>query len=70
MIAAARGAWQAVGACGYLRVDVRLDPAGTPRVIDVNANPELSPGVGMHRAVREAGWAWERFVRQLIEWAT
>ena len=68
--AAARGAWRAVGACGYLRVDVRLDHAGTPRVIDVNANPELSPGVGMHRAVTEAGWTWERFVRQQIEWAT
>jgi D-alanine-D-alanine ligase len=69
VIASARGAWQAVGARGYLRVDVRLDNAATPRVIDVNANPELSPGVGMHRAVTEAGWTWERFVRQLIDWA-
>ena len=57
------------GACGYLRVDVRLDHAGTPRVIDVNANPELSPEVGMHRAVTEAGWAWKRFVRHQVEWA-
>jgi D-alanine-D-alanine ligase len=69
IIAAARGAWHAVGASGYLRVDVRLDGAGAPRVIDVNANPEMSPEVGMHRAVTEAGWTWERFVRQQIEWA-
>lgn len=69
VLLAARGAWQAVGACGYLRVDVRLDAAGTPRVIDVNANPELSPEVGIHRAVEEAGWTWERFVRLQIEWA-
>ena len=41
LITTARGAWQAVAGCGYLRVDVRLDHSGTPRVIDVNANPEL-----------------------------
>ena len=28
-----------------------------------------STGVGIHRAVREAGWSWERFVKQQIEWA-
>jgi len=69
VVAAARGAWSAVDARGYLRVDVRLDTAGAPRVIDVNANPELSPEVGMHRAVTEAGWRWEQFVRRQIEWA-
>jgi D-alanine-D-alanine ligase len=69
VLGVARGAWAAVGACSYLRVDVRLDGEGTPRVIDVNANPELSPEVGMHRAVTEAGWTWEQFVRCQIEWA-
>lgn len=69
IVAAAKDAWHAVGACGYLRVDLRLDAVGAPRVIDVNANPELSPEVGMHRAVTETGWTWERFVRQQIEWA-
>jgi D-alanine-D-alanine ligase len=70
LVAAARGAWKAVGACGYLRVDLRLDRDDSPRVIDVNANPEMSPEVGMHRAVTEAGWTWERFVRCQIEWAS
>jgi D-alanine-D-alanine ligase len=69
ILAAAKDAWHAVNACGYLRVDLRLDDSGRPRVIDVNANPELSPEVGMHRAVTEAGWIWEGFVRQQIEWA-
>lgn len=69
VIAAARGAWRVVGARGYLRVDIRLDATGEPRVLDVNPNPELSPGVGIYRAVREAGWGWERFVRQQLEWA-
>lgn len=69
LLAAARGAWHAVGASGYLRVDVRLDASGEPKIIDVNANPELSPEDGMHRAVTEAGWTWEQFVRRQIEWA-
>jgi D-alanine-D-alanine ligase len=69
IIAAARGAWMAVAGRGYMRVDVRLDAAGSPRVLDVNPNPELGPGVGICRAAQEAGWTWERFVRQQIAWA-
>ena len=68
VIAAARGAWGAVSARGYLSVDIRLDAGGVPRVLDVNPNPELWPD-GIYRAVIEAGWSWERFVRQQLEWA-
>lgn len=66
---AARGAWRIAEVRGYLRVDVRLDADGVARVLDVNPNPELTPGAGIHRAVIEAGWTWERFVRKLVEWA-
>lgn len=69
VIEVARGAWRAAGARGYLRVDIRLNEAGAPHVLDVNPNPELSPGVGIYRAATEAGWSWERFVRQQVEWA-
>lgn len=69
VLKAAKDTWNAVDACGYLRVDVRLDDEGSPRVIDVNANPELSPEVGMHRAVKETTWSWEHFVHRQIEWA-
>ena len=69
VLAAAEGAWRAVEVRGYLRVDVRLDAEGRPRVLDVNPNPELAPEVGIHRAVTEAGWTWERFVHQQIAWA-
>jgi D-alanine-D-alanine ligase len=70
IVDAASGAWRVVEARGYLRVDVRLDAAGCPRVLDVNPNPELTPGVGMHRAVLEAGWEWPHFIRQQVEWAS
>ena len=68
VLAAARGAWRAVGARGYLRLDIRLDSAGEPRVLDVNPNPAIWPWTGLHRAVLEAGWTWERFVRLQVGW--
>jgi D-alanine-D-alanine ligase len=61
--------WLAVDARGYLRLDIRLDPDGQPRVIDANPNAELGPNAGINRAAREAGWDWSRFVRQQVEWA-
>ena len=69
VIATARGAWRAAEARGYIRVDVRLDASGMPRALDVNPNPEITPGVGINRAVIEAGWTWAEFVRKQIEWA-
>jgi D-alanine-D-alanine ligase len=69
IVAAAQGAWRAVGARGYARIDVRLDAAGRPHVLDVNPNPEIGPEVGIHRAVLEAGWTWPRFVNAQLAWA-
>ncbi len=66
---AARSAWMATDARGYLRVDVRQDPEGTPRVMDVNPNPALSPGIGVGRAAVESGWTWAQLVAQLVQWA-
>jgi D-alanine-D-alanine ligase len=69
IVAAARGAWLASGARGYLRVDLRCNGQGVPLVLDVNPNPELGPGVGICRAVQEAGWTWQTFVHEQVEWA-
>ncbi len=48
-------AFRAVGGWGYGRVDVRLDDAGVPRVLEVNCNPWLEAGVGIARSARTAG---------------
>ena len=69
LAAEARRAWSAVGAHGYIQVDLRLDDARTPHILDVNPNPELGPEDGICRAVQEAGWTWEQFVRRQVEWA-
>ncbi|MFO0914992.1 MAG: ATP-grasp domain-containing protein [Pirellulales bacterium] len=67
---AAQRSWRAVGARGYLRLDIRLDESGLPHVLDVNPNPEVTPEMGMHRAVTESGWDWDEFIRRQVEWAS
>jgi D-alanine-D-alanine ligase len=69
ILASACGAWKAVGARSYIRVDVRLNAAGVPCVLDVNPNPDLSPGAGIRLGVSSAGWKWRDFVWKVIEWA-
>jgi D-alanine-D-alanine ligase len=61
--------WKAVGAHGYLRVDVRLNDAGVPHVLDVNPNPALGRSGGIRAAAEAVGWSWERFVTAQIDWA-
>lgn len=67
LLASARAAWHAGGARGYLRVDLRCNAEGVPCVLDVNPNPAIGEGVGICRAVAEAGWAWADFVRLQLE---
>lgn len=47
--------WRAFGLSGYARVDLRVDEAGQPFVIDVNTNPCLSPDAGYAAALARAG---------------
>ena len=51
----ARSAWRACGLAGYGRVDLRLDEAGRPHVLEVNANPCLSADAGFMAAAGQAG---------------
>lgn len=47
--------WIAFGLNGYARVDYRVDEAGNPYVLEVNANPSIDPDAGLAAAAREAG---------------
>jgi D-alanine-D-alanine ligase len=61
-------AWRVMGLRGYGTIDIRLDAAGTPRVLDVNANPTLIGDGRVYQAVIHAGWTWRRFIQQQLEW--
>ncbi len=47
--------WDVFGLKGYARVDMRVDKNDIPYVIEVNANPCLSPDSGLVAATTEAG---------------
>jgi D-alanine-D-alanine ligase len=52
---------------GYARVDFRVDERGSPWVLEVNANPCLSPDAGFAAALAEAGIGYEAAVATLID---
>lgn len=63
----ARAAWDALGLRDYGRIDLRVDAAGTPWVIDVNPNPDISPDAGVARAARIAGLSYSQMIAQIAE---
>jgi D-alanine-D-alanine ligase len=62
----ARRCWEAFGLGGYARVDFRVDADGRPWVLEVNANPCLSPDAGYAAALARAGLPFTEAVRRII----
>ena len=60
-------AWRIVGGAGYGRVDIRLDERGRPWILEVNANPDISPDAGLARLARVAGIEYGALVRRVCE---
>jgi D-alanine-D-alanine ligase len=52
---------------GYARVDFRVDVRGAPWILEVNANPCLSPDAGFAAALLEAGIGYEAAVAAVID---
>ncbi|MDQ2696149.1 MAG: D-alanine--D-alanine ligase, partial [Pseudomonadota bacterium] len=59
--------WRLFGLAGYARVDFRVDGAGRPWVLEVNANPCLSPDAGFMASANRAGYGFDDVVRRLVE---
>jgi D-alanine-D-alanine ligase len=65
----ARRAWEGLALSGYARLDLRLDESGAPQVLEVNANPDLSPAEGVHEALASAALRFDKFVARQLDWA-
>lgn len=62
-------AFRVTGCRDFARVDLRVDQQGRPFVLEVNGNPDLSPGAGLARALGAAGFDYENFLVRLVEQA-
>ncbi len=67
LAAIALEAWRTVGGDGYGRVDFRIDSAGRPWLLEVNANPDLSPTAGLARMARAAEMDFAGLVRRIAD---
>jgi D-alanine-D-alanine ligase len=65
----ALSAWRLVGGHGYGRVDMRIDGAGQPWILEVNANPDIAPDAGLARMAGVAGIEYPALVRTVCELA-
>ena len=63
----ALAAWKIVGGSGYGRVDMRIDAEGKPWILEVNANPDISPDAGLARMARVAGIEYGAMIRTVCE---
>ncbi len=62
----ARICWQVFDARGYARVDFRVDAAGKPWILELNANPCLSPDAGFAAALDRAEIPFVEAVRRIL----
>ncbi|NSW95873.1 MAG: ATP-grasp domain-containing protein [Bacteroidales bacterium] len=58
--------WHAFGLKGYARVDMRVDSDENVYVIEVNANPCISPDSGLAAATKKAGLTFTGVVSRII----
>lgn len=64
---AALACWKLFDLHGYARVDLRADERETPYVIEINANPCLSPDAGFAAAAARAAILPERTAQRILE---
>jgi len=59
-------AFRVLGLDGYVRIDLRVSPDGTPYILEVNPNPYLAKKEDFADSARGAGISWEELIARLI----
>jgi D-alanine-D-alanine ligase len=59
--------WPLFGLTGFARVDFRVDEGGAPSVLEINANPGISPDAGFAAAAAEAGMSYEDLIEAIVK---
>ncbi len=62
----AKSCWTLFGLGGYARVDFRVDSGGQPWILEINANPCLSPDAGFAAAVEQASIGFDTAVDRIL----
>lgn len=58
--------WNKFNLSGYVRVDIRVDENDNPYVLEINANPCISPDAGFYVACKEAGLEFTEVISEII----
>jgi len=58
--------WEVFGLRGYARVDFRVDTQGRPWVLEINANPCLSPDAGFAQAATRAKIQYDALIGMIV----
>lgn len=59
--------WKIFGLKGYARVDMRVDQNDIPHVIEINANPCISPNSGLVAATLQAGMTFTEVLERILD---
>jgi D-alanine-D-alanine ligase len=62
-------AYRAIGLRDYGRIDLRLHPREGPYILDVNSNPDISPGAGLARAALRSGMTYAQLIAHVVQGA-
>jgi D-alanine-D-alanine ligase len=66
-------AYQALGCRDWCRIDIRLDDAGIPNVVELNPLPGIIPDPRMNscfpKAARAAGFAYDELIQEVVRLA-